>query len=63
MCSLLSTTAPGVELRADRIADAINVAQSQSNVAYNSVNGYVRTPPKDPCDHNPVTADVSFAYR
>jgi endonuclease/exonuclease/phosphatase family metal-dependent hydrolase len=88
--------APGVELRADRIADAINVAQSHSNVAYNSENGYMRTPPKNggsidriagspgvalrswaellhlksgkfvgviPSDHNPVTANVSFAYR
>ena len=88
--------APGVQLRADHVADAINVAQTHSNVAYNSENGYMRTPPKNggsidriaaspgvalrswsellhlsggkfvgviPSDHNPVTADVSFAYQ
>jgi endonuclease/exonuclease/phosphatase family metal-dependent hydrolase len=87
--------APGVEMRADHIADAINVAQSHSNVSYNSENGYTRTPPQNggsidriagepgvamhswaellklskgrfagviPSDHNPVTANMSFAY-
>jgi endonuclease/exonuclease/phosphatase family metal-dependent hydrolase len=36
---------PGNAMRAARVADASNVAQSQTNAQYNSANQYLRTPP------------------
>jgi len=55
--------APGVEMQAQLVNDAINVAQSHSNEVYNSENGYVRVALKNGGCIDRIFAEPGVAIR